>query len=308
MSRSKYEHLTINCPLGPSETFTNKGIQNKYLVRLEKIVAHNQLLMASLRKLRNFYHECDDLRQEEIRIARSVELLAKEQPDAQKFGSAYGYDELLELRAAINYQHQLEQGVDTLVAESGKLYQHLEQKLSELASKGAKVFLNFGVGLAYVDSLVALKHPECHFVGIDRSEFTQVVNHRCYGHISNLECIAGDVFELLKTRRFDNGVLFTARTLLLLPRSFILKLYAAAAEAGIRQILAVEQIGISRYTGRPYEFSDEDKPSVPFRAKMFLHNYPSLLNVAGFPVKESQLIQTNHPHRDFRFLSVLGER
>ena len=119
--------------------------------------------------------------------------------------------------------------------------------------------------------------------------------------------IDGDIFNFLKNK-FDNSLFFSARTALIMPKTFLDELYQSVYKANYKYIILFEQIGISHETYQSYEFSDTDKPSVAFRWGMYLHNYPGLLKKNGYEVKESKLIKTDHPHEDYRFLYIFAEK
>ncbi len=241
---------------------------------------------------------------------RQKYLQMENDPLPQQFGSSYGYaDEVVELVTAYDYHQQIKNG-HFKNSESGLLYGHLVKMLSDVlsADKGITTFLNFGVSYAHIDSLLAKSFPKVNFTGIDRSSFTKLYNEYAFPKLNNMEFIAGDIFELLKKRRFDNGVFFHTRTLCLLSQGFIEKLYKSVAEAGFKYIIGAEQTGMSRETFKPYEFSEETKPSVLFRDKMFIHNYPGILKSAGFSLTEIELLKTGHPDEDLRVLSFVGRK
>ena len=229
---------------------------------------------------------------------------------AQEFGSDYGYeDEIHELLTAKKYKAQIDRDLTNVNSESGALYAHAGKTIGEfLNTYRPPVFFNFGVSYAYLDSLLAKSFPNIRFIGIDRSRYTKVLNENTFAHLPNLSFVAGDVFEYLSAVRHPGGVFFHTRTLTLLPKAFIAKLYGAVAAAGFDSIICMEQIGISRQTGQAYRFSDEDQRSVAFRDGMFIHNYPGLAAAAGYRVIRSELVKTAHPHPDYRILSLTSRR
>ena len=141
--------------------------------------------------------------------------------------------------------------------------------------------------------------PEGERLSMDSKEFSR---------IRNMQFIADDVFQSLKKNKFDDGLFFHVRTLVLLPKVFIERLYEAVAQAKFQYIVCVEQIGISRQTLQAYQFSEEDQPSVAYRDMMYIHNYPALLKRAGFSVVRSEIVKTDHPHEDFHLLSITAKR
>lgn len=185
-----------------------------------------------------------------------------------------------------------------------------EKYLTELLDNiSFNCFLNFGVSYGYVDSLLAKRYVDKHFLGIDRSELTKWYNEKWFSRLKNLEFAAGDIFEFLEDKNFDEGVFFHARTLTFLSRNFIEKLYKIVAKAKFRYIVGMEPIGISRQTYKAYEFSDEDQPSVLYRGSMFIHNYPALLKNAGFSLSSIEAIKNiYHHHEDAYILRFTAHR
>lgn len=252
-----------------------------------------------------------NLRQEESGRLASINLLRNDRRDAQKFGSAYGYaDEVAELMVAYKYWNQLQKkDFDSMPAESGVLYEETVQRVSGLfkTDPGIKTFFNFGVCYAHVDSILAQKHPDIQFLGIDRSKYTKLFNEDNFSQIKNMEFVTGDIFDYLKGKKFPDGVFFTARTLVYLPMNFIQRLLKCVRDAEFRYIVGFEQVGISRETLKPYEFSLEVTPSVLFRNNFFIHNYPALVSQAGYDLQSVELIKTKHPHEDYRFMNFVAQ-
>lgn len=239
-------------------------------------------------------------------------LLKQDGADAHKFDSPYGYnDDLHELAVAIQYHDQLKRNdFETMPSESADLYKYVIAKLTELfqSDKNITSFLDFGVSYAYMESVLAKKYPHIQFIGIDRSKFTKFFNDEQFSHLKNLESVAGDIFEFLRSRRFDGGIFFHARTMLILPPSFIKKLYQAVREAGFRYIVGMEQSGISRDTWKPYKLSEKEQSSQLYRHFMYIHNYPWFLKNAGFTPIKAEFFKTHHPHPDYRILSFVSKR
>jgi hypothetical protein len=224
--------------------------------------------------------------------------------------SKYGYSGDVfahEVKTALSYQNQIAKGFPN-PSESKKLYEHIiNLSNSVLETQEIPVYLNFGVSYAYTDAILARKFSKTKFFGIERTAAAKVVNQPLTLEIKNLEMLSGDVFDLFAQRRFDGGILFHSRTLLLLPQDFVRKLYKAAHEAGFRYIIGTEQYGISRQTGKPYEFSYEYQDSVVFRSFMYIHNWPNILKDCGFELQQIESIKTDHPHADYRIMSFLAK-
>ncbi|GEM_PF-3039069 len=241
-----------------------------------------------------------------------LRLLRLDKEGAQNFGSEYGYDDdLHELKVAIEYQQQLKHpDFELQPSESAVLYRGIIEHLGALLrqDRDIRAVVNFGAGYAYVDSELARANPAVTFIGIDRSKFTKLLNDETFSGLKNAEFVAGDIFSLLNSRRFDGGVFFHTRTMLMLPPSFVAALYRAAAAAGFRYIVGFEQFGISRETFQPYQFSDNPQPSVQYRHYMYTHNYPAILRATGFTPTSTELLKTRHPHPDYRVLRFVAKR
>jgi hypothetical protein len=245
----------------------------------------------------------------ELSVAKtqqSIERLqdfSKHEYSTEKYGYTNSLDEL---KTALGYKNEIERGFPR-PGESKELYRHTELILSDLLEE-AKYLVNFGVCYAYIDSILALKYPDVQIIGIDRSKFTKLLNEGDFSPKKNMQFVADDVMTFLANKDFENGVFFHTRTCCLLPKSFIELLYKEVAKAGFSQIVCIEQVGISRQTGVPYKFSNNDQPSVAFRWGMYIHNYPALLTKAGYTVTRAELLKTDHPHSDYRMLSITASR
>jgi hypothetical protein len=228
---------------------------------------------------------------------------------AESFDSDFGYkDDLQELNCAIKYLKQIKAGFPT-ASESEVLYAKSVEILSDVLSKHEEVkFLNFGVNLAHIDHLLAERFPNVTFTGIDRSKLTKAFNEINYPKLPNIELIAGDIFELLEERSFEGGIFFHMRTLTFLPKGFAEKLYRAARNAQFKYLIGFEPMGISRETKSAYEFSLDEQPSVAYRGHAFIHNYPELTRRAGYSIRESGLIETDHAHEDYRIIYFIAEQ
>jgi len=223
-----------------------------------------------------------------------------------KFGSGFGYENATEeLKCVMSYNQEVAENFKS-PGESRKLYDHAQTVLKPLLSKVQRL-INFGVSYAYIDSLLAIQFKNVEFIGIDRSKFTKMYNEHCF-NIENLKFVAGDIFDFLEDRTSTDDIFFHTRTLALLPKSFITKLYTKVQESNFKYIVGMEQIGISRQTGKPYEFSLDDQDSVIYRGPMFIHNYPWLLSQAGYKILNIELVKTDHSHLDYRILSFVAKR
>ncbi|MGE0754103.1 MAG: hypothetical protein AB7L92_02985 [Alphaproteobacteria bacterium] len=229
---------------------------------------------------------------------------------AQSVDSGYGYEsQIKELGAAEKYRQEILKGNwNTQRTESGDLYDEVLRVASGVIKSQKMTYaLNFGVSYAYVDAELAKEFPETTFIGVDRSPLTRLYNDLLFD-LPNLQVEAADIFELMKRQRWDGSLLMHIRTMTCLPEHFALQFYRQAAESGFDHILLAEQCGISWETGKPYEFSDEPKPSVIYRNFMHIHNYPAMLKVAGYAVSYSNLLKTRHPDPNYRIVVMMASR
>ncbi len=226
--------------------------------------------------------------------------------DPEKFG--YKGDVFLKEIGFI-HKYAIQIRTKELQSESLELYEHLIQALGQVIEqkKITKVF-NFGIGYPYIDLILAQKFPAVKFIGIERTPAAKIYYESFTETSSNLEVIHGDVIKHLKENRYEKGLFLHIRTAVLLPKDFLEELYEAVGESGFQFVYGAEQIGISRRTRKPYEFSLESKPSELYRRHMFIHNYPALLAKASYQVEEFITLNTRHPHEDYRILNFLAEK
>lgn len=237
-----------------------------------------------------------------------------EYSDVRERGNAdeHGYDKKYgDLSAALSYALQIEE-YDKGLHEQGEgkvLYQRqLETMRRLLESERPKRVLNFGVCFAYVDAILAREFPDTEFVGIDLSVYNKAFNEAAFSDVPNLKILAGDIFEELRSGDYRDCVFFHSRTLVLLPSGFISELYAAAAAAGFKWVVGFEQNGLSEETLEPYVFDTTDKASIVWRGGMYIHNYPGLVEGAGFDVESADLFTTGHTAPDFKVLRFVAKR
>ena len=69
-----------------------------------------------------------------------------------------------------------------------------------------------------------------------------------------------------------------------------------------------EPSGVGGQSGDYYRFSLGVKDSLVFRGPMLLHNYPNLLERAGYKLVGARLYAPPHVHKDFRSVMFAGRR
>lgn len=308
---SNFDHLTIN-PIPKKEIlYSDWNVNNGIQLYFKKKILSSPLTQHLIRRIIGKFDHYLRIAEIKKREKMTIDNLHKDIPDSHKSSSSFGYlEESFELRTAIKYMKQLEGNIKELPTESYELYQHIfsEMKMLFEGDKTIASFLNFGVSHAYIDSVMAKENPNISFIGTDRSTLTKAHNEKYFSGINNMTFVSDDIFSLLNERQFENSVFFHARTLTLLSKSFIERLYRSAAASGFKYIVGLEQIGISRETFKPYIFSEEDQQSTFFRHHMYVHNYPFLLKQAGYQLQKVHLLKTKHPHKDLRFLCFTSIR
>lgn len=282
-------------------------VENRFTFPIRKWIVDNRLIFKLLLLAnRLIASRFIELKRVLDSYKRSTGRLTSQDKDGYGLDSDYGYagDVFFnELTTAHKYKKQIDEGF-VGPSESKRLYEHILATASELIrNSNAPCHFNFGVSYAYTDAALARQFPDVTFYGIERTDAARIYNERFFADINNLRILSGDIFDLLSKQRFDGGIFFHSRTLLLLPEEFIRKLYAAARLAGFKYIFGTEQYGISRQTGRPYEFSFAPKDSVVYRDFMYIHNWPNILLDSGFELQKIVSVRTNHPHEDCRILS-----
>jgi hypothetical protein len=282
-------------------------LENIFIQPLIELIASNGFCY---RLARGIYNRLHYSRIHRINHLNALKRLECEDASGYDLESEFGYAGDVfwnELVVAHNYRRQILDDFPS-PSESKLLYRHiLTAAENRINCSGAKIFFNFGVSYAYTDSILAKIYPEVKFVGIERTPAAKMYNNYYLAGVDNLEILDGDIFEVLKNRNFEGGIFFHSRTLLLLPQEFILSLYKAVKNAGFHYVLGAEQYGISRQTGRCFSFSYDYQKSVVYRDFMYTHNYPQLLDEAGFDLIRMDSIKTEHPHEDYRILSFEAE-
>ena len=305
---NKYQHL--NLPSPSKKQHLNMRLNFPYDFKYTRLASLTRFFWSSnlVVKIANYIVNFNNMLNSGVKTSKSIKLLESPIESAGNFDSPYGYeDDFRELKVALHYQKQ-SKDLD-IDSESKILYQHINSVCSVLIEKtNAKDFFNFGISYAYIDSVLAKQFPSVSFSGIDRSNFTKLLNELNFSNIDNLTFHSGDVFDYLQNNQSQNGIFFHTRTLTLLPKEFIEKLYKSVTQAGFKYIVCMEQVGISRQTMKPYEFSEENQPSIAYREGMYIHNYPYLLEKVGFSVERSELLKTDQPHSDYRILSITAKK
>lgn len=310
---SKYDHLNIKV----SNEFLYK-VKNKLpLSKLPRFYFIIRILynIKIIRRIANAINLLDNYRRNNVKDTYEIinkkkeKELIKNNFIGNEFESGWGYDEFYEIKGIFHYYEQIiNEFKPPFLTESKLLYENIVNLCSDVIEKyNIKNFTNFGSFLSHTDSILAKKYRDTTFFCADRSKYTKKINEFIYENINNMKFIDGDIFKFLNNK-YEDSVFFSARTALIMPKFFLDKLYKSVYEANYKYVILFEQIGISHETNKCYKFSDTDQESVAYRWGMHIHNYPGILNQAGYKVINSKLIKTDHPFEDYRFLYILGEK
>lgn len=169
------------------------------------------------------------------------------------------------------------------------------RRLSSLIERtGPRSVIDFGALCGEIDYRLAKKFPAVEVYGVDRQEIIKRLNDAAYS-LPNMHFRGGDIIESLKVLNKAPAILTHTRTAVLCYPDFVQHLYREAYALGVDTIVGFEPSGISRDTGRFPEYSPTDK-SVAFRAVMILHNYPAMLENAGYRITKSERVPVSILH------------
>jgi hypothetical protein len=310
------KHLIIDTEVNQNEILTTVGFENKFNHCLKKLLSSTKLSKDCLNKISNvaekaigYIKSCNDIEINDEIDKQSIKGLTGCTDSITEFGSEYGYsDDIQEFETTLMNYKQWRNGFVELESASPVVFEQTLSTINNLIKSDPQIksCFNFGVSYGNVDAELAICNPKVFFTGIDRSLLTKTLNDIEFGQSKNLKFVAGDVFKYLSENSFDGGIFFTTRTLMIFPEEFITKLYNAVRSAGFEYIVGIEPIGISRQTQEPYIFSYDNKPSVVYRNKMFIHNYPAILKNTGYALRHADLTKTGHSHKDFRLITFLA--
>lgn len=304
-------HLSSTVSLKRWQVLGPWYIENRFTFPVRKLVTSSRFFFRLISIVFNrFRAQILQTREFLDRFEASRNRLFNPNDTGYSIDSSFGYSGdvfFRELETAHKYKKQIDEGFKG-PSESKKLYEHIiDTSTILLNSRNIPSYFNFGVSYAYTDSVLASKFPSIDFWGLERTDAAKIFNDRLFSNLTNLRILFGDVFDLFAKQRFDGGVFFHSRTLLLLPNEFVRRLYSAAFSAGFKYVFGTEQYGISRQTMKSYEFSYDPRDTVVYRDFMYIHNYPNLLLESGFKLRKIESIKTDHPHQDCRILSFIAE-
>lgn len=226
--------------------------------------------------------------------------LEAELKSALSEGTAYRrthYDETIYDESGIwRYweQYYTDMNLDPPTLMFGWLAANYERFMEDaVADGGLTSLVDFGVMCGQPHFNVARRHPQLKIFGVDRQLTTAELNERTFGKGANLEFVADEIEGFLTSGRDLTGSgLFHARTATLVYPDKIRNLYRMAHEAGVDRIVLFENFSLSRSAGRFLDFTDFDADAVTFKNFQFIHNYPRLLEEAGYLVERENRLFT----------------
>ncbi|MBY2992506.1 hypothetical protein HF272_13810 [Rhizobium leguminosarum] len=231
-----------------------------------------------------------------------IDQLKKELADAQsgnahlRKGGGDIYDEQYVIDTWWRYWRYFNQLTELQHNEPFVMEAILRRLSSAIEQTSPKTVIDFGALCGEINYRLAKKFPAIDVHGVDRQEIIKRLNDDAYS-LPNLHFREGDIFESLKVIN-DAPVLFThTRTTVLCYPDFVQKLYNECHAKGVETIVGFEPSGISRDTGRFPEYADADN-SVAFRTVMMLHNYPAMLEQAGYRITKSEMVPVSFLYFD----------
>ena len=308
VTEKQLNSLSTSFPLKWWQTLSLAHPTDKFTFKVRNFVMRQEKILMFLTHLINFtkknFTDLPILKKINDQTTSMIESTNSDYSETSEFG-----DEAItgEFRSWDIYRRHIKKGGSG--GESRALYKHVISTSQALISnEKIGTFFNLGVCYPFIDSELAKFFPDVTFVGFERTAVVPLLNNHYFAHQTNMHAEAGDLFEHLASKNYNNSVFFHARTLTLLPKTFVEKTYRSAHKAGFEFIFGNEQTGISRSSKKSFQFSYSDTPSELFRRHMLTHNYPAILSASGWDVIYADLIQTEHQDPDFRIFSFIAKR
>jgi len=205
-------------------------------------------------------------------------------------------------------------------SESEFVYKEVLENSNDLISVNLRSFyLNFGIGYAYTDAILAERFKSSLFVGVERTSAAEIFNVNYLRESpKNLVYLKGEITDLKNEitmspdwsyNDFAARIFVTVRTMCLLPEYKVREVYKFANNLKFDYIIGVEQFGIPRGNMIPYPFSyEKNQKSQHWRSIIAVHNYPGILLASGYELVKLKAVKTNNPHPDFRLMSFIAKR
>jgi hypothetical protein len=161
-------------------------------------------------------------------------------------------------------------------------------------ARDVTTFLNFGAFCAQVDADLAERFPSVDFHGIDLGARTKALNERAFRR-QNLHFHDRFILDFLDETPvgLQPTMLFHARTTTLFYPKFVERFYQTCAAKGIRYLALWENNSLSYSSARFHDFGKIPNGSVAYRNVMFIHDYTTLLERAGYQVLQAERSPSN---------------
>lgn len=166
--------------------------------------------------------------------------------------------------------------------------EHVGGLLAGRASDAPAV-IDFGVMCGAPNYQLARRFPEKQHYGVDRQPLIKTLNDAMYA-ASNMTFHDGSILDFLDQHggKLNNGLMFHARTSVCCYPAFLKDMYKKCHAAGIKHIVAIEFMGLSKITRQFHDYNDPDHLSLALRSIMFIHNHVKMLEDAGYKVVEEK--------------------
>jgi hypothetical protein len=172
---------------------------------------------------------------------------------------------------------------------------HLQNKMLRKilrSDPACKSVVDFGALYAKPDADIAKAFPHVNVFAVDRSQNIKRMNEEAFPDIPNLVCAATDILTFMRDQDLRGGLLIHALTGICLLPEMMRKLYRQCAASGIKHVVVIELTG---YSHQLRQFYDYNGSSAVLRHGMISHNYPAMLQAAGYDVRAAELIPCPMP-------------
>jgi hypothetical protein len=153
--------------------------------------------------------------------------------------------------------------------------------------KSIAVVVDFSSYYGWLGHEIARRCPHIRVMSTSRHEAVAALN-RAEFPLPNLDFLAvPDMAAFIRSspERFANSIfIHTDTAMRLLMPNALRAIYLELFRAGTAYVIAHEQTGFSRYSLRQFQFSYQPRASMWHRDGLLLHNFPEMLESAGFTV------------------------
>ena len=170
-------------------------------------------------------------------------------------------------------------------AHISHLIRHHVGQLLDTVAKDCPAVIDFGVMCGTPNYQLAAKYPHIQHYGVDRQTLIKTLNEKLYP-APNLHFHDGSILDFLDAYKgkLEGGLLFHARTSVCCYPDFLKIMYAKCHAAGIKHIVGIEFMGLSKATMLFHDYNDPNHMSIALRSIMFIHNHVKMMEEAGYKV------------------------